>query len=119
MSELGKKIIAEVRKVAAEKPDFEYRGVCRYVVDAQPGCLVGHALWNLGLIDEDFERHPANDEDVDYVAEYLAYKRNVCDDFDSQELDWLSRAQHTQDDKTPWGECVALADEVTRRGFRS
>ena len=67
MSELGAKLIASVRKFAAERPDYVYRnaddkhpsrsGCVYFTKDGKPSCLIGHALAELGLLDAQPE-HP-------------------------------------------------------------
>lgn len=104
MSEKGAAIIAAIREVAAESPDFVYKGMCQYVVNGQPGCLVGHALWRLGLIDEGIERYNTNDLKI--KAFDLAWA------FDRAELAWLGHVQNRQDRGAPWGVAVKDADEV-------
>lgn len=104
MSELGQKLIEETRKVAAERPDFVYPGQCYYVEHGQPGCILGHVLWNLGIIDEDFSRLDENGLSIPRAFPKLGIE------IDSDEFHWLSRVQHAQDSKQPWGEAIKEAD---------
>lgn len=106
MSEIGQKLIAETRKVATEKPDFVYEGVCQYVDGGEPACLIGHALWNLGLIDESLEFRSVNDDGVRFVANHLGIA------LDDAEESWLLRTQSRQDNGLPWGAAVVYADEL-------
>lgn len=107
MSEIGQKIIAEVRKVAAANPDYIYERVegspnCVYVRDGKPSCLIGHALWNLGLIDIHL---PA---DLNYGGIHrLAPELNIW--LDDAELTWLMSAQSAQDTRKTWAEAVEYA----------
>jgi hypothetical protein len=105
MSEIGQKIIAETRKVAAETPGFVYRGLCQYVDGGRPACLIGHALWNLGLIDETLEHLSVNDDAVRFVTNHLDIA------LDEAEESWLNLAQSRQDNGFPWGTSVVRADE--------
>ena len=108
MSELGQKLIAEVRKVAGERPDFIAPGDCVYVSDGQPSCLIGHALWNLGLVDENTEYRHLNDEGITAASAFL----NL--DIEGLEIDWLSEVQIYQDARFAWSDAVQRADEVMR-----
>jgi hypothetical protein len=107
MSELGQKLIAEVRAVAAETPGLVYRGLCQYVYGGRPACLIGHALWNLGLIDETLEHRSVNDDGVRFIANHLDIA------LDDAEETWLALTQSGQDNGAPWGTAVANADELT------
>lgn len=107
MSEIGQKIIAAVRDVANNDPGHVYEHEkCRYVVDGRPACLIGHALWNVGLISGDIEKSTCNGEAVDYVAAFLGL------DIDGSERDWLSNAQEVQDNGKPWEYAVQQADGI-------
>ncbi|MBO0676905.1 hypothetical protein JRC04_05470 [Mycolicibacterium sp. S2-37] len=107
MSEFGQKLIATVREVASEKPDFVYGdGQCRYVVDGQPSCLIGQALWRLDLIDASIESRDANHDGIDTLLERLV----LDEDLDEAEVEWLEAAQTRQDNRAPWGVAVGDAD---------
>lgn len=106
MSEIGQKLIAETRKVATENPDFVYEGVCQYVDGGKPACLIGHALWNLGLIDEALERQSVNDDGVRFITNHLEIA------LDDSEESWLTRTQSGQDNGISWGMSVVHADEL-------
>lgn len=105
MSELGQKIIAETRKVAAERPEFVFKDWCQYVADGQPACIMGHALWNLGLVGPTLEGHAINEDGLDQILDHLDLA------IDEPEREWLLCAQEQQDCEYPWGEAVAYADE--------
>lgn len=107
MSEWGAKIIEETRKVATDNPNFLYEGVCRYVIDGRPACLIGHALWNLGLINDTFDATGSNGCTAYGVLEHLGL------DVTEFEKDWLACAQSFQDSKHTWGDSVQSADEET------
>ncbi|RAV17550.1 hypothetical protein DQP57_00565 [Mycobacterium colombiense] len=109
MSEIGQKLIEETRKVAAEYPDFIFKDICRYVNDGKPGCIVGHALWNLGMVDETTEGKGFNDDGIWGLDKYLNLN------LDPYEYTWLRAAQDEQDTGAPWGKAVAAADEVAAR----
>src|SRR6185437_3695800 len=93
---------AETRKVAEANPDFVFEGDCQYVQDGKPACLIGHALWNLGLIDADLESRSYNDDGVDMIKQRL----NI--DIDDDEEIWLAEAQSAQNRRRPWGEDIQL-----------
>lgn len=114
---IGEQLQEKVREIAAERPDYVYRGNgavgklgrCVYVRDGQPSCLIGHALWGLGLIDATLEQRGSGQGDNTGDIHSLADTLNL--DIDSDSLDWLSQAQYRQDVGRPWGEAVQLADE--------
>ena len=94
----------EVIRIAQENPDFIYDiGVgeqCVYIKDGKGSCLIGRALFNLGLIDASFEKSDRNDDGFDFVAETLDL------DIDRETLDFLERVQHRQDRGWTWGSAV-------------
>lgn len=104
MTVTAEDIINEVRKAAATRPDNVAE--CQYVLDGEPSCIVGVAMWNLGLIDEDIE----SDENlncstnVDYFLEDFGIKATV------EQRRWLLWAQSAQDTGTRWQEAVDSAD---------
>ncbi len=98
-------IIAEVRRLAAESPDFvyqkpEFSPVCLYKHGDGPGCLFGQALSNLGIEVDENTRGTIN---------------NVLDRFDVDRTDrqrcWMSTAQRRQDHGSSWAEAVRQADD--------
>jgi len=130
-------IIAEVRRLAAEKPDYvyeqperasldgEFYGVesvfdlntCLYVhkpadsAEATPGCLFGHAFLNLGYTVDQVKRC---DRDLD-ASEAI---RTLVGDGDlgtseeiERKLSWANSAQSGQDGGATWEGAVAHADE--------
>lgn len=106
MSEIGQKLIEETRKVAAERSDFVYQGFCQYVDGGKPACLIGHALWNLGLIDESLEFRGVNEDGVRFITNHLDIA------LDDAEESWLTSAQSGQDHGISWGMSVVRADEL-------
>jgi hypothetical protein len=120
MSEVGQKLIKATRAAAEANPDKIYelatihdeignvlkQGKCRYVHEGKPSCIVGHAAWDIELIDADLEGDPTgnNEASVDILLEYLDL------DVDSTEAYWLSTVQGAQDRGAPWGESVEAAD---------
>lgn len=98
-------IITEVRRLAAEKPDFvyekpEFSAFCLYMHGEEPGCIFGQALHNLGW---------------DVTAPDAGTINTVLDDNDVHRTErqalWMREVQHEQDTRTPWGDAVAKADE--------
>lgn len=117
MSEIGQKIIAGIRKLAEEQPDFRYRppdgDTCVYVHDGEGSCGVGRVLLDLGLITTELEcdRRRVNGSRVNEAAasDLLVYLGIIID---SPERDWINRYQIAQDDEQPWGRAVQLADHA-------
>jgi len=110
MSEIGQSIIKAVREKAAENPLFVYdvgADFCKYVIDGQPSCLIGHALWDLHIIDANLENAYEgyyNNIDVQDLFTHLGTR------LDPEEVGWLTLAQQSQDAKSPWGKAVDWAD---------
>lgn len=113
MSVLGQQLISSVRAHAAEKPDFIYESPegdsCVYVYAGCPSCLIGQALFDLGLIDASYEYHPCNCGGSNEIFYELGLE------LDASEAIWLRFVQYLQDTKHPWSECVALADQDALR----
>ena len=114
MSELGQKIIAEVRKVAAESKSFIYepplfRGSCVYIYDGSPSCIIGCALWNLELIDATCPWDAYAISDITSIINSLDWQ------VDENEKLWLLTVQQKQDVGISWGRCIELADENVQR----
>lgn len=113
MSELGLKLIAETKRVAAENPDYIYKrdhrdGGCHYVVDGKPSCLLGHALWNLGVIGADFTKRfdsDGNNALDDLGIEFLLEELRL--ELDFEEINYLGQVQGRQDSGRPWGKAVS------------
>lgn len=115
MSAIGQQLIEIVRAKAAENPDFIYSppggedASCVYVHEGRPSCLIGHALWECGLIDGDFERRVGdNKQGFDDIAPMLGLELG------QDELAWLLGTQGAQDNSRPWGAAVRRADQAVR-----
>ncbi|OQW34539.1 MAG: hypothetical protein A4E20_10995 [Nitrospira sp. SG-bin2] len=115
MSELGQRLIERVRHHAVENPDFVYQpaneddeylpGVCSYIRDGKPSCLVGHALWDCGVIDDTLG------EDLNTWTDIRSLDLRMNLAVDAEEIQWLSDVQDAQDIKIPWGTAVKRADD--------
>ena len=107
MSEFGQKFIATVREVAAEHPDYVYDpGRCAYIVDGKPGCLLGQALWRMGIISPALGRQSHNDEDIVGLLDTIGLNLAI----DEKEMDWVASAQALQDSNESWGDAVRITD---------
>ncbi len=119
-----KQLVAEVRKVAAANPTFVYTkgedGGCNYrdkSEDNRGACIIGQALANLGVSNEDRTAWDNRDEagiaslfynrgdDADYPSDFP-----VTGDNDTDEVEWLQDVQHSQDQGDSWGTAVYNAD---------
>lgn len=125
MSEIGARLIAAVREIADEQPDYRYDearwGGCQYVVqehdecgdliepdsEVQPGCLIGQALWRLGIISGAFIN---NDLNVETSVKGLVSGGVIDRAITQNEIDWLEVVQDTQDGGRSWGHAVDYAD---------
>lgn len=105
---------AEVRKIVAAHPDTVYQKIggtdCSYTKGAaggSQGCLLGQAISAL---------HPDIFK-AEIYAETGEYIRDLCQNYPTlkqyaDRSDWFQDVQTYQDYGQPWGECVALADEL-------
>lgn len=113
------RIIREVRRLAAENPDFVYAppmalylngewakgDACKYVHDGRGSCIFGQAMMNTGDITAD-------------VIEPLE-GGGICDVCDTlqlglrdEEMAWARIVQQAQDVGIPWGDAIAEADQL-------
>lgn len=118
MSEIGQKIIAGIRKLAEEQPDFRYQppdgDSCVYVHDGEGSCGVGRVLLDLGLITPELEhdrttirRARINSAGATELLGHLKVS------LDPSECEWITRYQDEQDSERAWGWAVGYADEET------
>ena len=97
---------AEIRRLAAERPDYVHNAACEYVnqYDGSGCCLLGQAFENIGIDLEPFADQQLNGEAFDDLPDKLGW------DVDPLVRDWAYKVQDEQDSGTPWGEAVAIAD---------
>lgn len=115
-------VVTEVRKLAAERPDFNYKaqpglepsdmGGCSYVgrdrYDPEgEGCIIGQALARLGVNHDDLVEREGNLAST-AIQRLLGQVVTDVDDFDEDR--WLDAVQGNQDAAHPWGIAVANAD---------
>lgn len=106
MSEQGQLLIAAVRNAADRNPFHIFQGTCLYVANGDAACLVGHGLWDMGVIDSTLQTSQFNDEGVGKVLEWLGIQ------VDDAELEWLEDVQEAQDCRHTWQDSIRGADEV-------
>lgn len=123
-------VVNEVRKIAAERPDFVYAtqegrdlpSSCSYVgaiagFDGGEGCIVGQALARLGHTKEELFRQEAMSADM--AVSRLGYRlSSVGLGYANPEV-WLQRVQSEQDRGKSWGEAVANTDEQMKAWGKS
>lgn len=113
MSNRGAKLIKIIRDLAAEKPDFVYERPgnyhdgkgCVYVHDGQPSCIVGHAMWRAGLIDDSFENMNYNHHGF---GGHIPGMKTLT----GREVQWLEEVQGNQDCGETWSDAVLNADNM-------
>lgn len=92
MSETGQLLIAEVRRVAGAHPDKVYDRVsCAYMHDDGPGCIIGHALYNLGYLTPENMAKGVEGVTCSRVFQLLEIG------LDNDETKWLEWVQAAQD----------------------
>lgn len=104
----------EVRAVAAENPGYVYGddpinedgGECAYQRNDAPSCLVGHAMYRLGIPIEKL----AEFDDIGSIG--LVVQRNpyLFDATDRDKLVAIRLAQIKQDDDSDWEDAVARGE---------
>ena len=99
---------AEVKKVAAEQPDYVYsEQPCQYQYGGKPSCIVGHALHRLGVPIETLEALDDAQEGGGVPACGIPQEFPDLLDADSEPARRaLGEAQEAQDNRLPWGEAV-------------
>lgn len=121
-----KDLVAEVRRLAAERPDYVYRDThseCFYVEHcendvtggdfwADPeelfgSCIVGQACLNLGVDKLAFKYH--NNQPFSYFWHKLFEENSIID---NKDIVWLQKVQFRQDNKDSWGVAVKNADDM-------
>lgn len=113
-SVLGQQLIESVRKHAGRNPGLVYWGPldeagnseCVYVAHGAPSCIIGHALWDAGLVDAEFEDDGKNGSGIDTLSELWSPLASLSRD----ETDWLGTVQGEQDAGSEWQVAVDEAD---------
>lgn len=114
-------IIAEVRKIAKERPDVYYNpdGMCKYssgeCSDGSIGCIFGQAFTNLGIDAKKFDKYPVPHHtsingSTTYVPSIDHILRNEFNCKEVLELEWCGTVQNGQDGGLSWKEAVLEAD---------
>lgn len=108
MSTNGIQVIRAIRAAANRQPDKIVTD-CVYVSsEFLPSCLVGHGLWNTGLIDFSFKDDFKNVEQIWLLSGKFG--------FDRIETRWLAKVQETQDNQQFWSVAVRDADALCPLG---
>lgn len=110
------KVVAEVRRIAAENPDFIYENSvgCAYgrrdadTGEVVPDCLIGHAFYALGVSGETLAEWGGADSPK--VSE-LIMRHYTPGLVTSRESIWLEEVQSGQDNNLPWIAAVSVADQ--------
>ena len=99
-------LIAAIREVAKENPDFVYQGKCQYTPSKENplGCIVGAGLTKLGF-------------DCSTLVQYKTFRLLVDEgslivNGDNNEVKWIDLVQSLQDGwlDASWSECISKAD---------
>lgn len=104
-------LIAQIRKIASENPDYEYRrehNNCVYVEEVrdgeyEPACIVGIALVNLGI----------EAERLDIDKEFSEMYEDFVEEDHDLHVDWIQTVQCVQDNQfNSWSKAVHGADQT-------
>jgi hypothetical protein len=107
-------LVEEVRSIAAKHPGHIYQDKdtdnpntsCFYQREGKPSCIMGHALFNLGVPIATLQ---AMDTHTGGIYEFLTL--GFTTPLASHEtLMWLNSVQNLQDNLKPWGYAVGSAD---------
>lgn len=111
-------LAAKVREIATANPDVTYfdiyrekfadtESLCMYQLDGEPGCLVGQAMFELGLDPETIkEFDDLNSFGSEAIRAVVYLRDDVFELDDADELEFLSYAQSAQDEGQTWGEAI-------------
>lgn len=107
-------LIAAVREIVAEDPKFVYKTIpvpysssCFYERNGKPSCLIGRALFKIGVSIETLaEMDKDHPEQADGTA-ITSYFPNNADD----RVRWLEIVQDRQDMEYEYASCVEYADQ--------
>ena len=105
---------AEVKKVAAEQPDYVYERPadgCAYEVDGKPSCLVGHAMFRLGM-PLDLIRRCNSEGPIEYVLDEFCGEFEESGDDGRAYRTLLGLTQGAQDSGKPWGKAVSESERL-------
>jgi hypothetical protein len=102
--------------VEAKGADYVYSNPgsdrCLYVHGDTPGCIVGHALYNLGAsIDLLRVMDNADESIIDAVYDLELVPAGVT--MTDKALKFLAEAQMAQDTSAPWGRALETAEAMT------
>ena len=107
-------IWAEVQKIAAKNPDYVYPKrpeefpACAYQRNGEPSCIVGKALFKLGVDVDTLEGFDSGGESG--INEILCeLDGELFDLSDTTGLTEVVLVQSKQDQEVPWGEAVREA----------
>lgn len=114
-------LYAKVIEVAEKNPDVVYRdraielsgvdpGDCEYALNGKPACLVGVALFELGL---DIETLKDFDDSYGVIAEVIDAEQGTIFEVDSP-IEDISVIQSAQDMGTSWGDSIKFLDAKER-----
>lgn len=116
------KLVADVRQLAAEQPDFVYSGptpgTCFYFnAPDEPGCIIGHALAKQGMTWDDMSDDNESDNHTDWATLASNVQRTaraepipLHDGWHSEDMHFLNLVQQHQDQQNPWAEAIRYAD---------
>lgn len=102
----------EVRRLAAEKPDFVYEKpvnshICKYVVEDEGrlkgSCIMGQALINLGVSARELSHWEGTGIGAIVANQGISGERN-----------WIAQVQYAQDRDASWGDAIKHADDVMK-----
>ena len=100
-----------IKKRVDERPDFVYpAGDCKYQKDGEPSCLIGCALFDLGVPISNLSRLDQHNNNTGKAAEFINNFDIPDFRFEQRALALAGRVQSNQDSRYSWRE--ALRDAI-------
>jgi hypothetical protein len=104
-------LITEVRRLAAEKPDYVYTPAfndkttiaCWYQAPGKEHCIFGQALANIGVT-------VPYDNEGSRIRLLITSMDAIEHTRDEKKLDWCTNAQNAQDRGNSWSQAILDAD---------
>lgn len=119
--DVGRDLIPEVRRLAAQNPDYVYPQMtddeggtaCFYLArsagnTAKAACIFGRALRNLGVLARTLRKY----ENTGITGALVSLVRSGLATGTSAQIAWCQRVQTSQDYGESWSYCVARADRM-------
>lgn len=107
-------VLPVTEEIVGEQPRFVYPsgdlGICTYVRNGEPDCIVGRVLHRLGWTVEELESYDG--DGLGTTITHLMDHEVLEVEVEPAVYRFLDRLQSEQDCKTPWGKALEFAKAV-------